>query len=119
MAQPRIRLNTTFGDSELCAWQPGRGITWVQTRNPRHARRLAQRRDRQLTAVGVSGGYLRTFEFQRPIRWAIRLMRRYRWSARRGGHTSSSTRRRLMPHEFAPFDRRRVFAARPGPQPPS
>ena len=28
--------------------------------------------------VGVAGGYLKTFEFRRPMGWAVRLMKRYR-----------------------------------------
>jgi hypothetical protein len=70
-------LNTAVGDRELCAWQPVRGIVWVQTRNPNHARRMAKRSDGRLVAYGVAGGYLRTFEFQRPLSWALRLMSRY------------------------------------------
>ena len=70
-------VNTTVGDRDLCAWQPVRGVTWVQTRNPRHTRRLKQRKDGRLVAVGVDGGYLRTFEFLQPLSWAVRLMNRY------------------------------------------
>jgi hypothetical protein len=70
-------LNTTFGNQELCTWQPGRGIVVVQTRLPRHARRMAQRRDSRLIGYGVAGGYLKTFEFRRSLAWAIRLMKRY------------------------------------------
>jgi hypothetical protein len=73
----RVPLNTAVGDRDLCAWQPVRGVTWVQTRNPNHARRMAKRRDGRLVAYGVAGGYLKTFEFQRPLSWAVRLMKRY------------------------------------------
>ena len=38
-------LNTPVGDRELCAWQPVKGVCWVQTRNPKHAKRMAQRQD--------------------------------------------------------------------------
>ncbi len=73
----KVGLNEAVGDRELCAWQPERGVVWVQTREPRHARRLGQRRDGRLVARGVAGGYLRTFEFRRSLGWAERLMKRY------------------------------------------
>lgn len=72
-----IPLNQTVGDRELCAWQPVPGITWVQTRHPKHAKRLGQRRDARLVAVGVAGGYLKTFEFRHSMAWAVRLMARH------------------------------------------
>jgi len=73
----KVGLNTAVGDRELCAWQPVRGVVWVQTRNPKHARRMGQRGDSRLVARGVAGGYLKTFEFQRSLTWAMRLMKRY------------------------------------------
>ena len=73
----KMPLNTAIGDQELCAWQPVRGIVWVQTRNPKHARRLAQREDGRQVAYGVAGGYLKTFEFQQSLAWATRLIKRY------------------------------------------
>ena len=74
---PNIPLNTAIGDRFLCAWQPVRGIVWVQTRDPKHARRLAKRKDGRLVARGVAGGFLRTFEFEHSLAWALRLMKRY------------------------------------------
>jgi hypothetical protein len=73
----KIPLNTAVGDRDLCAWQPVPGITWMQTRNPKHAERLARRQDGRLVARGVAGGYLRTFEFEKSLKWAMRLMARY------------------------------------------
>ena len=72
-----VGLNETIGSQELCAWQPERGVVWVQTREPRHARRLGQRSVGRLVARGVAGGYLRTFELRRSLTWAARLMKRY------------------------------------------
>ena len=72
-----IPLNTTVGDRDLCAWQPVRGVVWVQTRNPNHARRMAKRSDAKLVAWGVAGGYLKIFEFRQSLAWAIRLLNRY------------------------------------------
>ena len=77
MKSASIPLNTAVGDRDLCAWQPVRGVTWVQTRNPDHARRMAKRRDGRLVVRGVAGGYLKTFEFSRSLAWAVRLMKRY------------------------------------------
>ncbi len=73
----KVGLNEAIGGRELCAWQPERGVVWVQTREPRHARRLGQRSDGRLVARGVAGGYLKTFEFRRSLAWAQRLMKRY------------------------------------------
>jgi len=73
----KIPLNTAIGDRDLCAWQPVRGVVWVQTRNPHHARRMAKRSDGRLVAYGVAGGYLKTFELLRSLPWAVRLMNRY------------------------------------------
>ncbi len=70
-------LNSAIGGHELCAWQPARGVVWVQTRNPKHARRMAQREDSHLVVRGVAGGYLKTFEFRGSLTWAARLMKRY------------------------------------------
>ena len=70
-------LNEAIGGHELCAWQPARGVVWVQTRNPEHARRMAQREDSRLVVRGVAGGYLKTFEFRGSLTWAAGLMKRY------------------------------------------
>ena len=77
MKTVNIPLNTAVGDRDLWAWQPVRGVTWVQTRNPDHARRLAKRSDGRLVVRGMAGGYLKTFEFPRSLAWALRLMKRY------------------------------------------
>ena len=73
----RVPLNTAVGDRELCAWQPVRGIVWIQTRNPDYAERLAKRKDGRLVVRGVAGGYLMTYEFPHPLSWAVALMKRY------------------------------------------
>ena len=73
----KVPLNTAIGDRDLCAWQPVRGVWWVQTRNPNHARRLAQRKDGRLVARGVAGGFLRTFEFAGRADWGAELLARY------------------------------------------
>ena len=78
-------LNAAIGGHELCAWQPVRGVVWVQTRNPEHARRMAKRADGRLVVRGVAGGYLKTFEFRRSLTWAGRLMKRYL-----GGETTAN-----------------------------
>ena len=67
----------TIGTRELSAWQVAPGVTWVQTRSPKFARKLWQRSDARPVARGVAGGYLRTFEFQQGMAWARRLVARY------------------------------------------
>jgi hypothetical protein len=67
----------TIGDRWLSAWQVASGMVWVQTRSPQFARKLSQRSDSRLVVRGVAGGYLRTFEFQRGLAWARRLVARY------------------------------------------
>ena len=67
----------TIGTPELSAWQVAPGVTWIQTRWPRFARKLSRRADSKLVARGVAGGFLRTFEFQRGLAWARRLIDRY------------------------------------------
>jgi len=67
----------TIGNRELSAWQVASGLVWVQTRSPQFARKLSQRSDSRLVAHSVAGGYLRTFEFQRGLAWARRLIARY------------------------------------------
>ena len=52
----RAGLNMAVGGAELCAWQPVRGVVWGQTRNPKHARRMAQREDSRVVVRGVAGG---------------------------------------------------------------
>jgi hypothetical protein len=74
---PRHPLNTSVGTRELCAWQPVRGVTWVQTRSPQFAGKLSRRSDSRLVMRGVYGGYLRTFEFRHSLAWAQKLMARY------------------------------------------
>jgi hypothetical protein len=66
-----------IGNLELSAWLVAPGVTWIQTRSPQFARKLSQRSDFRLVAHGVAGGYLRTFEFQRGLAWARRLIARY------------------------------------------
>ena len=77
MAGINIPPNTTVGDRDLCAWQPVQGVVWVQTRDPQHAKRLKKRSDGRVVVVGVAGGFMRTFEFARPLSWAVRLIERY------------------------------------------
>jgi hypothetical protein len=75
-------LNTVIGTPVLSAWQPVRGITWLQTRSPQFARKLSQREDSRLVMRGVTGGYLRTFEFCHSLIWAQRLINRYTANAK-------------------------------------
>lgn len=67
----------TIGNHELSAWLVAPSATWIQTRSSQFARKLSQRSDGRLVARGVAGGYLRTFEFQRGLAWARKLIARY------------------------------------------
>lgn len=102
-ARTSTHLNKCVGDRDVCAWQPTAGITWVQTRNPEHARRLARRRDGRLVAYAVVGGFLRTFEFTRPLSWAIRLMARYKANER---GTNAASGRAICPKPNLSVSRR-------------
>src|SRR5689334_21138579 len=70
-------FNTAIGFPELCAWQPCPGIVWVQARKPQYARQLSKRKDGRRVAYGVTGGFLRTFEFRHSLDWARNLISRY------------------------------------------
>ena len=61
----------------LSAWSVGGGFYWIQTRNAGFARKLQKRSDTKLVAVGVSGGYLRTFKMRRSPAFMHRLVARY------------------------------------------
>jgi hypothetical protein len=77
VSKHRFDLNETIGSRELCAWQPAPGTTWIQCRSPKHANRLAKRSDARLVVQGMMGGYLKTFEFSRPLSWAVGILQRY------------------------------------------
>ena len=71
-------INTAIGDRMLCAWQPVRGVVWVQTRDPKFAANLKRRSDSRLVVWSVHGGYLMTLEFvKKSMAWADRLIKRY------------------------------------------
>jgi hypothetical protein len=69
-----MTVGDVIGDSTISAWRVAPGFVWVQTRSPYYARRLMRRRDSRLAATGAAGGFLRTFELQRPLRWAKRFI---------------------------------------------
>lgn len=77
MRRTDVALNTAVGNGELCAWQPVRGVVWIQTRDPKHAKLLAKRKAGRLVVRGVAGGFLRTFEFRHSLAGAVRVMARY------------------------------------------
>jgi hypothetical protein len=73
----RVERGDVIGTRELSAWQTAPGVTWIQTRSPEYARKLARRSDARLVAVGVDGGFLRTFIFEHSRAWAKKLLARY------------------------------------------
>jgi len=58
-------------------WPVERGVWWIQTREPRLARKLSRRSDTRLVGIGVAGGFLRIFEIRRPPSFVRRLTARY------------------------------------------
>lgn len=61
----------------LCAWSVAPETVWIQTRCPKHARKLSRRGDSKNVAIAVTGGFLRIFEFQKGFAWAQKLIARY------------------------------------------
>jgi hypothetical protein len=61
----------------ISEWPVESGTWWIQTREPRFARKLSRRSDTRLVAVGVVGGFLRIFEIRRPPSFVRRLTARY------------------------------------------
>ncbi|MCC6356992.1 MAG: hypothetical protein IT577_24150 [Verrucomicrobiae bacterium] len=49
---------------------------WIQVHSPRLAKYLGRRKDCRRVAVGVAGGYLRTYEIARTRPFVVRLIRR-------------------------------------------
>jgi hypothetical protein len=58
-------------------WPVESGVWWIQTREPRLARKLSRRTDTRLVAIGVDGGFLRVFELRRTPSFVRRLIIRY------------------------------------------
>jgi len=82
----RATLGDVIGTRELSAWQTAPGVTWIQTRSPEYARKLARRSDARLVAVGIDGGFMRTFCFRHSLTWARKLVTRY---TQNGGCTNA------------------------------
>jgi len=61
----------------ISEWPVESGGWWIQTREPRLARKLSRRSDTRLVAVGVDRGYFRIFEIRRPPSFVRRLIARY------------------------------------------
>lgn len=97
-----LPLNTVIGTHDLCAWQPRPGVCWVQARSAQHVRRLAKRRDGRLVATGVSGGYLRIYEFRHSPGWAARLIGRYTRSQPSAGGAEIHPRASRRPSSVQP-----------------
>ena len=61
----------------ISAWSVATGTSWLQTCEPRLARKLSRRSDTRLVAIGVAGGFLRIFEIRRPPSFVRHLTARY------------------------------------------
>ena len=77
IAPARVERGDVIGTRDLCAWTTAPGFCWLQTRRPDFARKLSRRSDAQLVAVGVAGGFTRTFCFRHSLAWARKLIARY------------------------------------------
>jgi len=62
----------------ISEWPVESGVWWIQTREPRLARKLSRRSDTRLVAASASGGFLRVFEIRRPPSFVRRLIARYK-----------------------------------------
>lgn len=65
-------------ESNVTAWRVGPCCSRIEVRTAAHAKRLRERGDTRLVAVGVAGGYLRVFEIRRPPWFVRKLVARYR-----------------------------------------
>jgi hypothetical protein len=98
----RAAIGEVIGTRDLAAWQTAPGFTWIQTRSPDFARKLSRRADAQLVAVGVAGGFLRTFCFRHSLRFARGLIARYTASEAR------TNARKIAPESPAAGERAEV-----------
>lgn len=62
----------TVGTKELCAWAVAETVTWIQTRSPAIAKRVARQPDARRVAYSVQGGYLRTFSMPYTLSWVAK-----------------------------------------------
>lgn len=77
-AQPAQEGGKPMSADSFCGWPVAAGVWWIQTREPRLARKLSRRSDTRLVSVGVAGGFLRIFEMQRSPSFVRRLTARYK-----------------------------------------
>src|SRR4051794_23661129 len=87
--------------NSFSSWPVGSGVSWIQTGDPRFARKLAKRSDTRLVAVGVAGGFLRIFAMHRSPAFMRRLIARYEADNERfrgvdRAHQCAKRRGRLM-----------------------
>ena len=83
-------VNPTYGPPELCAWQIGPGVFWIQTTDPEFARRLEKRKDMRRVEVNGVNHFRRTFETRGRWRKIRRIIDRFLVSA--GDHFSQGFR---------------------------
>jgi hypothetical protein len=57
-------------------WKVAPGVVWIQVHEPGQARALTRIHGGRQVACSVTGRYLRTYEFARPLRWAERWIER-------------------------------------------
>ncbi len=59
------------------AWRVAPGVVWLQVHEARLTEALKKVTGWKLVAYGVAGGYLRIFEFHRPLAWALDWITRH------------------------------------------
>jgi hypothetical protein len=77
----RPEVNATYGPPELCAWQVGPGVFWIQTNEPPFSRKLEKREDVRRVEINGVNRFRRTFELRGTWRKVRRIIDRYLVSA--------------------------------------
>jgi hypothetical protein len=74
-------VNASYGPPELCAWQVGPSVFWIQTTEPQFSRKLEKRKDTRRVEVSGTNHFRRTFELRGTWRKIRRIIDRYLVSA--------------------------------------
>jgi hypothetical protein len=77
----RIIEGETYGPPEICAWQVGLGVFWIQTTEPQFSRKLEKREDARRVEISGVNHFRRIFEIPGTRRKIHRIIDRYLVSA--------------------------------------
>ena len=80
--KPKLRtpsrdVNASYGPPELCAWQVGPSVFWIQTTDPQFSRKLEKRKDTRRVEMSGINHFRRTFELRGTWRKIRRIIDRY------------------------------------------